>query len=157
GDPRPAARESGAAVPLPRQGQRRHDRPLAGRRGHQGRPHQRGDRLADLAGHPHLLPDRLPEPVPRAQPLVLQLRHARPRRAADRRPRPPQVKVLRDRSAGASPRVTTMELFFDLVYVFAVTQLSHRLLDHLTVHGALETLVLFLAVWWSWNYTAWAT
>jgi low temperature requirement protein LtrA len=50
-----------------------------------------------------------------------------------------------------------MELFFDLVYVFAVTQLSHRPLDHLTVHGALETLVLFLAVWWSWNSTAWAT
>jgi low temperature requirement protein LtrA len=50
-----------------------------------------------------------------------------------------------------------MELFFDLVYVFAVTQLSHRLLDHLTSRGALETLVLFGAVWWAWNYTAWAT
>jgi low temperature requirement protein LtrA len=50
-----------------------------------------------------------------------------------------------------------MELFFDLVYVFAVTQLSHRLLEHLTVRGAVETLVLFLAVWWAWNYTAWST
>jgi low temperature requirement protein LtrA len=50
-----------------------------------------------------------------------------------------------------------MELFFDLVYVFAITQLSHRLLDHLTGRGALETLVLFGAVWWAWNYTAWAT
>jgi low temperature requirement protein LtrA len=50
-----------------------------------------------------------------------------------------------------------MELFFDLVYVFAVTQLSHHLLEHLTVRGAVETLVLFLAVWWAWNYTAWAT
>jgi low temperature requirement protein LtrA len=50
-----------------------------------------------------------------------------------------------------------MELFFDLVYVFAVTQLSHHLLAQLTVRGAIETLVLFLAVWWAWNYTAWAT
>jgi low temperature requirement protein LtrA len=50
-----------------------------------------------------------------------------------------------------------MELFFDLVYVFAVTQLSRYLYDHLTARGALETLVLFLAVWWAWNYTAWAS
>jgi low temperature requirement protein LtrA len=48
-------------------------------------------------------------------------------------------------------------LFFDLVYVFAVTQLSHYLTEHLTVRGAVEALVLFLAVWWAWNYTAWAT
>ncbi|MEW6582373.1 MAG: low temperature requirement protein A [Actinomycetota bacterium] len=64
--------------------------------------------------------------------------------------------VLRDHVGGA-PRVTAMELFFDLVYVFAVTQLSHGLLDHQTARGAVETLVLFLAVWWAWNYTAWAT
>lgn len=50
-----------------------------------------------------------------------------------------------------------MELFFDLVYVFAITQLSEDLGDHLTVRGGLEALVLFLAVWWAWNYTAWAT
>jgi low temperature requirement protein LtrA len=64
--------------------------------------------------------------------------------------------VLRARD-GTTPRVTTMELFFDLVYVFAVTQLSHHLLEHLDWEGALQTLVLFVAVWWSWNYTAWAT
>ena len=50
-----------------------------------------------------------------------------------------------------------MELFFDLVFVFAVTQLSHYLLDHHTLAGALQTLVMFLAVWWAWIYTAWAT
>jgi low temperature requirement protein LtrA len=53
--------------------------------------------------------------------------------------------------------VTTTELFFDLVYVFAVTQLSHLLLTHLTPRGALETAVLLAAVWWGWNSTAWAT
>ena len=49
------------------------------------------------------------------------------------------------------------ELFFDLVYVFAVTQLSHRLLSHLSVRGAVETLLLLLAVWWAWVYTSWFT
>src|SRR5918993_3902216 len=54
-------------------------------------------------------------------------------------------------------RVTPLELFFDLVFVFAVTQLSHLLLDHLSIRGALETLFLLLAVWWAWVYTSWFT
>src|SRR5215218_6746266 len=64
--------------------------------------------------------------------------------------------LLRARD-GDEERVTPLELFFDLVYVFAVTQLSHRLLDHLTVRGVLETLMLLLAVWGVWIYTAWFT
>src|ERR687889_426302 len=62
--------------------------------------------------------------------------------------------LLRARD-GEEQRVTPLELFFDLVYVFAITQLSHLLLDHLTVEGALETLFLLLAVWWAWVYTTW--
>jgi low temperature requirement protein LtrA len=54
-------------------------------------------------------------------------------------------------------RVTFFELFFDLVYVFAITQLSHGLLEHLDLRGAAETVVLLLAVWWAWVYTTWAT
>ncbi len=50
-----------------------------------------------------------------------------------------------------------MELFFDLVYVFAITQLSDFLFAHQTARGALQALILFAAVWWAWNYTAWAT
>ena len=50
-----------------------------------------------------------------------------------------------------------MELFFDLVFVFAVTQLSHYLLEHHDLAGAAQTLLMFLAVWWAWIYTAWAT
>src|SRR5918994_1439914 len=63
---------------------------------------------------------------------------------------------LRTRNGGEQ-RVTPVELFFDLVYVFAVTQLSHRLLEHLSVRGVLETLMLFLMVWGVWVYTAWFT
>lgn len=67
------------------------------------------------------------------------------------------VSALRSIDPGENPRVTNMELFFDLVYVFSIIQLSHFLLAHETWLGALEALTLFAAVWWAWNYTAWAT
>src|SRR5215204_4532223 len=66
------------------------------------------------------------------------------------------VHLLRARDGGEQP-VTPLELFFDLVFVFAVTQLSHRLLDHLTVGGALGTLLLLVAVWQAWVDTTWVT
>jgi hypothetical protein len=67
--------------------------------------------------------------------------------------RPPAL--LRDRSHGQ--RVTNIELFFDLVYVFAVTQLSHYLLSHSTVTGALQAGLLLAMVWLVWAYTTWVT
>jgi low temperature requirement protein LtrA len=54
-------------------------------------------------------------------------------------------------------RVTNAELFFDLVFVFAVTQISHTLLGRFTPLGALQVTLLFLAVWWVWVYTTWIT
>ena len=54
-------------------------------------------------------------------------------------------------------RVANAELFFDLVFVFAVTQLSHTLLHHFTPLGAVQVTLLFLAVWWVWVYTTWVT
>jgi low temperature requirement protein LtrA len=67
-----------------------------------------------------------------------------------------QGGLLRARGRGEE-RVTPLELFFDLVYVFAVTQLSHRLLGHLDVRGALETLLLLVVVWSAWVGTTWIT
>ncbi|MGA8138238.1 MULTISPECIES: low temperature requirement protein A [Pseudomonas] len=64
--------------------------------------------------------------------------------------------LLRHRD-GHHARVTFEELMFDLVYVFAVTQLSHGLLNHLTGVGVMETLVLWFAVWLGWQYTGWVT
>lgn len=64
--------------------------------------------------------------------------------------------VLRDRPEDEDVEVGPIELFFDLVYVFTIIQLSHTLLEHLTWRGGLEVAVLFLAVWWAWNYSAWA-
>jgi low temperature requirement protein LtrA len=50
-----------------------------------------------------------------------------------------------------------VELFFDLVFVFAVTQLSHALIADLTPRGAMQVGLLLLAVWWVWIYTSWVT
>ena len=67
----------------------------------------------------------------------------------------PVPPLLRDRSG--VQRVTNIELFFDLVYVFAVTQLSHYLLGHSTAVGALQTGLLLVMVWLVWAYTTWVT
>ncbi len=56
----------------------------------------------------------------------------------------------------AAGRVAFVELFYDLVFVFAITQLSHLLLHHYTLQGALEAGLLMLAIWWVWMYTTWA-
>ncbi|HET7045139.1 MAG TPA: low temperature requirement protein A [Gaiellaceae bacterium] len=61
------------------------------------------------------------------------------------------------RRSGAGQRATALELFYDLVFVFAVTQVSHHLLEHLTWQGAGQSLLLLLVVWWAWNYTTWVT
>jgi low temperature requirement protein LtrA len=65
--------------------------------------------------------------------------------------------LLRPRSQPGAARVTAIELFFDLVFAFAITQLSHALLKDPSPLGALHTLLLFLAVWWVWVYTTWVT
>jgi low temperature requirement protein LtrA len=65
--------------------------------------------------------------------------------------------LLRERRPHEHNRVTTVELFFDLVFVFAITQISHFLLAHFTLLGALQSAILMLAVWWVWVFTAWIT
>jgi low temperature requirement protein LtrA len=56
----------------------------------------------------------------------------------------PRRGLLRDRSG--DQRVTNIELFFDLVYVFAVTQLSHYLLGRTTIGGAAQTAILLAMI-----------
>src|SRR5580704_6850398 len=69
----------------------------------------------------------------------------------------PRGALLRPLEPNQHSRVTYAELFFDLVFVFAVTQISHTLLGRFTPLGALQTTLLFLAVWWVWVYTSWVT
>jgi low temperature requirement protein LtrA len=65
--------------------------------------------------------------------------------------------MQRRRIGEEGQRATTLELFYDLVFVFAITQVSHLLLAHLTWEGAGQSLLVLLVVWWSWNYTTWVT
>ncbi len=67
------------------------------------------------------------------------------------------ARFQRNRDAGEEQRATTLELFYDLIFVFAITQVSHILLADLTWQGAGEATLCLLVVWWAWNYTTWVT
>jgi low temperature requirement protein LtrA len=54
-------------------------------------------------------------------------------------------------------RVTTLELFFDLVFVFIVTQLTEVLLQELSPLGLLRILLIFIVLWWMYGGYAWLT
>jgi len=58
-------------------------------------------------------------------------------------------------SGGHAGEVQPVELFFDLVYALAVTQLTHHLLEALSWKGALETLALLWGVWAGWICITW--
>src|SRR5215472_15144361 len=70
-----------------------------------------------------------------------------------------RARFMRDRTG--QQRVTNVELFFDLVFVFAVTQLSHYLLNGHSPGGrpetAFRTALLLTMVWLLWAYTTWVT
>ena len=65
------------------------------------------------------------------------------------------MKIAVSRAPGAERVVSPLELFFDLVYVFAISQLSHHLLEHVDLRTGAETLILALAVFYAWLMVAW--
>ena len=65
------------------------------------------------------------------------------------------MRIAVSRAPGAERVVTALELFFDLVYVFAIGQLSHHLLEHVDLRTGAETVILALAVVYAWYMTAW--
>jgi len=69
----------------------------------------------------------------------------------------PRLGLLRERGDHTHAKVGYAELFFDLVFVFAITQLSHTLLAAGSAIDVARTVLLFLAVWWVWIYTGWVT
>ena len=52
-------------------------------------------------------------------------------------------------------RVTTLELFFDLVYVFAFTQVTGFMADSLSAIGVVQGLTMLATLWWSWTAYSW--
>src|SRR5436309_8040643 len=56
-----------------------------------------------------------------------------------------------------SARVSTLELFFDLVFVFTVTQLTGVLAADLTLRGLAQVVLTFGITWWMYAGYAWLT
>ena len=62
---------------------------------------------------------------------------------------------LRVEATDQESSVTPLELFFDLVFVLALTQVTAYMADHLTTQGVLRGLLLVAVLWWSWTGYAW--
>lgn len=54
-------------------------------------------------------------------------------------------------------RVTPLELFFDLVFVFGLTEVTTFLIDDPTWHGLSRAVLLLGVLWWAWEGYAWLT
>ena len=57
----------------------------------------------------------------------------------------------------AEHQVTPLELFYDLAFVFAVTQVTSLLAHDPTWHGLLRGMLMLAALWWAWTGYAWLT
>lgn len=64
-------------------------------------------------------------------------------------------KPFRARETSENQSVTTLELFFDLVFVFALTQITALMAHDLTWHGVLRGMLLIGLLWWSWVGFSW--
>jgi len=71
--------------------------------------------------------------------------------------RGPTDRMLRPSRGGVGTRVSYVELFYDLVFVFAITQIAHALIARQDLPTLGETLLLTVAMWWLWVETAWLT
>ena len=65
------------------------------------------------------------------------------------------MRITVSREPGAERDVSPLELFFDLVYVFAIGQLSHHLVAHVDLRTGAETVIMALAVFYAWYMVAW--
>ena len=54
-------------------------------------------------------------------------------------------------------RVTPLELFFDLVFVLALTQCTALMSHHPTWEGLAQGMLVLGVLWWSWTGYAWLT
>jgi low temperature requirement protein LtrA len=64
--------------------------------------------------------------------------------------RPPRFQPVPDEA-----RVTPIELFFDLVFVFSLTQVTTLMATHTTIHGLVRGLLVLALLWWCWVGYAW--
>ncbi|MFI7606244.1 low temperature requirement protein A [Micromonospora sp. NPDC049366] len=81
---------------------------------------------------------------------------AQPDRHAADEPRRPTVRLRRGlRPVTGQTRVTTEEIFFDVVFVFAFIQITTLVTAKAGVLGVLQGLLVLTLLWWSWSLFAW--
>ena len=68
---------------------------------------------------------------------------------------PPDVKVTTPIVSPDDQKVTFVELFFDLVFVFCITQVARLLHAHIDLRSAGSALIVFWLVWWAWTQFTW--
>ncbi|MEM7724878.1 MAG: low temperature requirement protein A [Cyanobacteria bacterium P01_A01_bin.45] len=62
---------------------------------------------------------------------------------------PPKLRIGAE-AEEENRRATWLELFYDLVFVVAVSQVAHYLHSHLSLQGFLGFIFLFAPIWWAW-------
>jgi low temperature requirement protein LtrA len=67
------------------------------------------------------------------------------------------VREVEGEASEREQRVTPLELFFDLVFVFGLTQVTTFLADDPTWGGLARGLLVLVALWWAWAAYAWLT
>jgi low temperature requirement protein LtrA len=67
------------------------------------------------------------------------------------------VTVQARRQESAEERVTPLELFFDLIFVFAITQVTGLVVEDPTWAGLVRGLLVLGVLWWAWAAYAWLT
>jgi low temperature requirement protein LtrA len=83
--------------------------------------------------------------------------HRRRGRAPDRERAAGSLPAIAAPAADTEKRVEPLELYFDLVFVFALTQVTARLADDLSWGGLVRGLLVLSAIWWAWAAYAWLT
>src|SRR5918999_1903264 len=68
-----------------------------------------------------------------------------------------QMNDSQERMDDAEKRVAPLELFFDLVFVFALTQVTLLMSDNPTWEGLGQGMLVLTALWWAWGAYAWLT
>jgi len=69
--------------------------------------------------------------------------------------KPPSLRLPGEKEHRSA---TWLELFYDLVFVVAVAELSHRLAHHISLTDVMKFVALFIPIWWAWvGHTVYAT
>src|ERR671934_2399828 len=125
---------------------------------HGGRSRRRDSRYPRTGAAWARWPNRSSKPVRSCNPRLGRFDSgAAPSVARERLGGPRLSDAERELERDAEHQVTPLELFFDLVLVFAITQVTSLLAHDPTWRGVLHGMLVLAALWWAWIGYAWLT